>query len=106
MASTEDQEQPSERVELSNIGLSLYNCSRELEKWDELDFRQLSIPALIHSDLRADAEEAASDTNVKFPSKLYYRLLETLFFKFFNPGKITDPPDKFEKGTSLMRESI
>ena len=74
-------------VELSQIGDTLFQAGREMERLPREELGQYSVPALVHSDLRAHAEALGSETNVKFGGKLYYRLSESLLTGYFHPDR-------------------
>ena len=74
-------------VQFTEVVEGLFQASKELEQQDKQELESLNLPVLIHSDLRALAENLAQKTGVKFPTKLYFRLAEILLFSFFNPDR-------------------
>ena len=74
-------------VELSHTGETLFQVGQEMEELRREELGQYSVPALVHSDLRAMAESLGSQTRVKFKTKLYYRLSEVLLNGYFHPDR-------------------
>ena len=74
-------------VQFTEVVEGLFQASKELEQQEKQELESLNLPVLIHSDLRALAENLAQQTGVKFQTKLYFRLSEILLFSFFNPDR-------------------